>query len=274
MKKVLFTGASLLALSSASAQFYVNVSAGYGIAAPGEVLGQNTTITATGGSEENVYGTLGSGFQVGVTPGYFFTEHLGAELGVNYFFGAETDIQETTTPFGTAKVTAHSNQLRLVPSIVLRTGGESVYGYAKAGLIMPVAGSTITNLDDSGAGGPGSGSTAEYETKGRFATGFSGALGVNFAFGGNMGVFAEVGTTNLRVQWKERTLNEATVDGTDVLNMLSTYDRETEYKDEIDGNSNNADYNPNYSDGSAREELANRTNFGAMFITVGLRIGF
>lgn len=275
MKKILFTGAALFMLSTASAQFYVNVTAGYGFALQGEKIGTNTT-TGAGGetTAENVYGTIGPGVGIGLAPGWFFNEHIGAELGFSYFMGSEVDVQETMTPFGTATVTAYSNQLRMTPALVLRTGTEGLNGYMRAGVVIPLIGTTFTNIDDSGAAGPNTASTAEYETKGAPSFGFNGALGLSYGLNDRFSLFLEASNVNLRINAKERTLVAATSNGTDILSAMDPYDRETTYQDELDGSSNNAAYNPNYSENQAKDELRTRNNFSAMFINIGLSIYF
>jgi opacity protein-like surface antigen len=272
MKKTLFTGVALLAIvTTASAQnLYLNVSAGYGLALPGERLGTNTTSSST----ENIYGTLGPGLSIGLAPGYFFTEHLGVELGFNYFMGSDVEVQKTQTAAGTATITAHSNQFRITPSLVLRTGNGDLYGYGKMGIVLPIAGTTFTNVDDTGAAGPGTAGTTAYETKGAPSFGFSGALGVNYSFNERFALFGELNTVNLRINAKSRTMTEATSNGTDVLGSLNTYQKETTYQDKLDGSSNNAAYNSSYSTGQAKDDLRTRNNFSALFINIGLRISF
>jgi opacity protein-like surface antigen len=271
MKKALFTGVALLTLATASAQnVYLNVSAGYGLPFPGERLGTSTTTT----SSENIYGTLGPGLNLGITPGYFFTEHMGVELGLNYFMGSEVEVQKTQTGAGTATATAHSNQFRLAPALVLRTGNGDMYGYAKAGLVIPAFGTTFSKVEDTGAGGPGTASTSEFETKGAFSMGFTGALGLNYGFNERFALFGELNTVNLRINAGSRSMTAATANGTDVMGSLTTYQKETEYVDEINNSSNNGTYNPNFSTSEAREELRTRNNFSALFINIGLRISF
>lgn len=276
MKKSLITGFALLAVTVVSAQdLYVNVSAGYGLGLPGEKLGTNSTTTSSGATTtENVYGTLGQGFAVGLTPGYNFTEHMGVELAFNYFMGADVQVQKTETPYGTATASAHSNQLRMTPTLVLRTGGDKLTGYMKAGIVLPLAGTTFTKVDDSGAAGPGTGSTARYETKGAFSYGFNGVLGLNYKLNDRFGIFGELSSVNLRINAKSRSLTAATSNGTDVYGSLTTYQKETTYQDKLDGSSNNSTYNTNYSTGSAKDDLRTRNNFSGLFLNIGLKISF
>jgi len=276
MKKSLFAGFATFAITLASAQNpYVNVSVGYGLGLPGEKLGVTST-TGSGGdlTTTNTYGTIGPGLSFGLTPGYFFNDHIGAELGFNYFLGSEVEVQKTATPFGTATVTAHSNQIRMTPSIVIRTGSDGFYAYGKAGVVLPLGGTTFTNVEDTGAGGPNTASTADYETKGAFSVGFSGSLGVNYTLTDRFALFAEATTVNLRINAKSRTLTATTSNGTDVTSMLTTYQKETTYQDELNNSSNNSTYNASYSTSNAKDDLRTRNNFSALFLTIGLKISF
>lgn len=276
MKKIILSGVAVISLTAAMAQTpYVNVSVGYGLGIPGEKLGTNSTTASNGDkTAENVYGTLGQGLSFGITPGYFFNEHIGAEIGFNYFMGSEVEVQTTATPYGTATVTANSNQMRMTPSLVLRTGSEGLYAYAKTGIVMPLGGTTYTKIDDTGAAGPNTANTSEFETKGAFSWGFSGALGVNYSINEMFSVFGEANAVHLRINAKTRTMTAATSNGVDVMGALTTYDKEITYQDELNNSSNNSSYNTNYSTATAKDDLRTRNNFGALFLNIGLKINF
>lgn len=276
MKKIILCGYALFTFTALMAQSaYVDVAVGYGLGLPGEKLGVNSS-TSSGGevTTSNVYGTIGQGLNIELRPGFFFNEHIGAELGFNYFMGSETEVQKTSSPFGTATVTAHSNQLRMTPAIVVRSGSEGLYAYGKFGVVLPLTGTTFTNVDDTGASGPNTASTAEYETKGAPSLGFNGTLGVNYSLSGRFSLFAEASSVHLRVNAKSRTMTAATSNGTDVLGSMNTYQKETTYVDELNSSSNNSSYNSNYSTSTAKDDLRTRNNFGALFLNIGLKINF
>lgn len=275
MKKLMLSGALVLASMSLSAQeFYTSFSVGYGLGLPGEKLGTNTTQTATSLATENIYGTFGQGLGINLSPGYFINDHFGFELGLNYFMGAKVTATEATTPYGTLTAVAHSNQLRLNPSVVLRTGTEGLSGYARLGIIIPALGTTFTDVDDSGTAGANTDYTQSFETKGAFSVGFSGALGANYALSDKLSVFGEVNGSNLRINAKSRTMTAYSVHGTDMMSYLTTYDKEVSYVDQLDGSSNNSSYNSSTNTDNAKEDLRTRNNFSGLFFNIGVKFNF
>lgn len=271
MKKGLLLGALLLGAGAVSAQnLYVGLQAGYGIGTPSEVVGSTTVVTSSGQTETNVYGTYGAGTNIGLNVGYMFSEHVGAELGFNYFLGSTVESVNTTVPTGTVTVNSKSTQFRLAPSLIVTTGGDLAL-YGKGGLVLPVGGSTVTEYRDSGTN-PFVGSVEQdYESKGAMSLGFQGAMGVSYNLSDKLSLFGEVGAVNLRIKGETRTTTAYKVDGTDQMSNLDTYDKEVVYVEELGPNSNNGAYNSNTDDNKAREELSNSTNYNAMFISVGVK---
>src|SRR5690554_4380717 len=157
MKKIIFTGVmgiALLFAGKAQAQsFYVDVNGGYGLGMNESVIGQEVFYdidNPQNSSVKNIYGTLGKGANITVTPVYMFNDYLGVEIGLNYFLGSESrvyyDSEESVTLASSksSEITAKSNQFRIIPSLVFNTGGDALYGYAKAGLVLPVSGKTAS----------------------------------------------------------------------------------------------------------------------------------
>lgn len=276
MKKITFLVASLtLGFTAMSQGFYGSLNVGYGFSTPSQVIGTDYVINSNGDqTESNIYGTYGPGLNIGLTPGYMFNEHFGVELGLNYFMGSNVDVDMTTTPFGKVTASLHSNQFRLLPSLVVSSGGDKLSVYAKAGLVMPAFGTTFSKIENTGAAGPGSGYTREIETKGAFSIGFNGAIGVSYGISDKLSIFGELSGMNLHINAKEQTLVAATNNGTDVMGFLTTYDKNTTFVDELTATSNNDDFNANYTEDQAREALRTRNNFSALFINLGVKFNF
>lgn len=269
MKKLILPVLAVMTLGTASAQFNLGISAGYGIGSPGHVLGTSNTSS----SSENIYGTLGSGIQANLTPGYMFGDHFGIELGLNGFFGSKTTIDETSVPSGDFTHTQSSNQFRISPAFIIKSGGEKISAYARTGLVLPLMGSVRSEISNST--NPGAITEIELNTTGKVSLGYTGAVGVNVHFGDKFGFFAEVGANSLRVKSKETEITKYTVNRTDVLGNMDTYDKETVYVDELTNSSNNTGTNPTGTDqNSAKEELREVANFSNFFIQVGFKITF
>lgn len=272
MKKLILPVLAVLSLGTASAQFNLGVSVGYGLGSPGHVLGTNTN-SAGSFSEKNIYGTLGTGFQANLTPGYMFGDHFGIELGLNGFFGSKTTVGEATTSVGNYKHTQASTQFRISPAFVVKSGGEKISVYARAGLVLPLMGSVKSEIND--ATTPGVTSMMELKTSGKVSLGYTGAVGLNVHFGSKMAFFAEVGANSLRVKSKDTELTKYSVNGNDVLGNVPTYSKETKYVDELTGSSNNASVNPTGTNpNNAKEDLRQVANFSNFFIQVGFKFSF
>jgi hypothetical protein len=273
MKKLILPVLAVMTLGTASAQFNLGISAGYGIGSPGHVMGTSTTSTSSSYSQKNIYGTLGNGIQANLTPGYMFGEHFGIELGLNGFFGSKTTIDEASVPTGDYKHTQSSTQFRISPAFIVKSGGEKISVYARTGLILPLIGSVKSEIND--ATNPALTTMMELKTSGKVSLGYTGAVGLNVHFGKKFGFFAEVGANSLRVKSKKTELTKYTVNGNDVLGNVPTYSKETKYVDELTNTSNNASTNPGGTNaGSAKEDLRQVANFSNFFIQVGFKITF
>jgi hypothetical protein len=276
MKKIIFTVGVLLAAQGASAQgFYGDINVGYGLGAPNYVMGTTQTLTlspmltVTESKEENIYGSIGQGFNLALTPGYMINEHIGIELGINYFMGAQKTIQETKTNNASlySSRKAQSNQLRLIPSVVVSSGGEKISVYAKGGLVIPVIGVTNIEIDGSELVVTGQGLMAkrtevETEFKGKVSLGFRGALGVNYRMSDKLSIFGELQQTNLFIKQDKNTIVSYKVNNVDVMGGLTTEQKETNYVDEITNSS------------AANQELAGKTNFNQFGINIGVKYKF
>lgn len=273
MKKLILPVLAVMAMGTSSAQFNLGISAGYGLGSPGHVMGTSTTISGSSYSEKNIYGTLGSGVQANLTPGYMFGEHFGIELGLNGFFGSKTTIDEASLPSGDYKHTQSSNQFRITPALVIKSGGEKISVYARTGFLLPLMGSVKSEIIDNT--NPASQTIMKLKTSGKVSLGYTGAVGLNVHFGKKFGFFAEVGANSMRVKSKETTLDMYTVNGNDMLGNFPTYGKETKYVDELTNSSNNLGSNPTGTDpNSAKEDLRQVANFSNFFVQVGIKITF
>ncbi len=269
MKKIILPVLAMMSLGTATAQFNLGISAGYGLGSPGHVLG---TSTSPNGDTKNIYGTLGNGLQANLTPGYMFGEHFGVELGLNGFFGSETTIDKTDGAAGTDRTTQKSTQFRIAPAFYIRSAGEKFSVYARTGLLIPLLGSVKTELNDNSV--PGISVVQVSSTSGKVALGYTGAFGFNIHFGQKFGFFAEVGANSLRVKSKATEVKTATINGNDQLASAPTYSKEITYVDELNSSSNNFSYNPATSLTSAKEDLRQVANFSNFFVQVGIKFTF
>lgn len=285
MKKIILTAALFAFTLSAKAQgFYTSLDFGYGFGTSTTNLGKEEykDFSFSGENtsyEKQLYGTVGGGLNMTVTPGYMISKNIGVELGINYFMGANTLVQKMESSLdGLYKNThAHSNQLRIIPSVVINTGGEKLYGYAKAGLVLPVYGSTkgIVQASQYNSGAVEK-IDVETTTKGNISLGFRGALGIGYQFTKLISLNFEVYHTSLTVKPKSRTIDSYKINGVEVKDQLNTYSNELEieYVDKIDNTSNNQGYNPNYDPNKAKNDLPTKANFSQFGFSLGVKFSF
>lgn len=233
MKKIVLLAAVLMAGYTVKAQgFYMDASVGYGFGSPTTNFGVKTYQDFTNpmnNTTENLYGTLGNGINVALTPGYFFNDHIGVELGLQGYFGMKSRIEETTT--NDKKIydfkEARTTQFRVIPSLVVSSGNSKKFSvFAKAGIIMPIVGATYGYNESSEANSTLAGITGgavthvkreiETVTKGNFTVGFRGAIGVNYKVNDKIAIFAEVQHTSLTIKPKTRKVESYKSNGVDI----------------------------------------------------------
>lgn len=271
MKKLILPVLAVLSFGTASAQFNLGLSVGYGFGIPGQTLGTEANVTVTSSSKKNIIGTYGGGLNINLLPGYSFGEHFGIELGLNGFIGSKVTIQDITTPVSSLKYERYSNQFRITPAVIIKSGGEKVNLYAKAGLVIPLLGTINSKIDDNRYSNPLAVQNIEAKTSGAFSLGFTGAFGANFNFGSKFSLFAEIGASSLQIKSKETKYSKLDVNGTDAL--TTEYVKKTKYVDEIT-NTSNTDSNPNKDSNQAKEDLRQIANFSNFFIQVGFKFSF
>ena len=159
-------------------------------------------------------------------------------------FTAQKTIQETKTNNASIHSTrkAQSNQLRLIPSVVVSSGGDKISVYAKGGLVLPVMGVTNIEIDGSELVMTGGGlmtktTHVESEFKGKVSLGFRGTLGVDYLINDRLSMFGELQQTNLFIKQDKNTIVAYKVNGVDVLGTFTGDQKETIYVDEINSQS-------------------------------------
>lgn len=305
MKKQLFFALTFAVLAQAEAQkLYVNVYGGYSLPTTKEAFASpNFTQTqyATGTtailktSDELVATTLGGGTQFGGAIGYQITDHLAVELGAHYLKGTTQaahgdviidfgDSLPTRQGHADVDIRRQTQQIRLAPALVIRGGGmfKIMYPYARLGLIVPVGGKTISEVSkhftypDTVLMNPllhytnDSTVYAQYQTKGQLNLGFQSALGVEFKLG-VVGIFAEIAHQSLSVRADKTDLIKYTRYGKDAMDLLTEYDKHTEYLDKITSKNNNAAYNLNGTIDATKPKQDLRVV--GQYSNIGLNIG-
>jgi hypothetical protein len=296
--------------TTASAQLYAGVHAGYAMSTAPSVIGttstRTTTLGTTGAStvqtSANTYGTSGAGIPVGVNVGYMFSEHFGLDLGLDYFMGSEltTNDVKYTVPynFGTTAVPVYlpgatqttaikavnkSTQIRVTPSLVVSAGNSGIAPYARFGVVLPVSGETLVNYTNStqyaGTGVP-SNLEEKSTTKvaGNFSVGFNSAVGVNIGLGEKLTLFGEVALTTLSIKGASTDITSySRVQGSSTLSVadLKAYQKSTTFVDQLTEKSNNSSINSTTTNlDKAKDDVAPTANYNSLGLNVGVRFKF
>jgi len=281
MKRNLLLLVAIFIAGSMSAQLYVGARVGYGFGAQKYAVGY----TQTDDSRENIWGSMGQGLPMGLKLGYYFNDNLGIELGVNYWIGAEqtaADISAKSYDIGlglpvtefTNITTAKSSQLRILPQLVYKSD-MGIYG--RFGMVIPVSGKTIvSSTTEFKLPVSGTPMKIEKETqyKGTFAIGFAGAFGYAYELSDNMHLFGEMEYISLTIKGKTSEITKSSTDGKDQLPSMDTYDKQTNYVDELNSSSNNGAYNNNPDMTKAQDELRTSTVYSSLRFNVGITMAF
>jgi opacity protein-like surface antigen len=272
MKKIVLSITAMLAVSGAMAQGpYAAFSVGYAGPAAQEQLGTDFNQTsATAYTETNIMGTYGGGIPVSLQLGYMFTEHVGFDLGFNYFMGNEVTISTQKSFLGDdIKTTTKGYQIRVLPQLVISSGSDNTLGlYSKFGLVLPVAGKTTFQTAGDQFTFPSTTSIlVEGESTGQFSLGYTGSLGANFNLSDNLSLFGELQFINLRIKGDTQTITKYEFGGQDIISNFDKEDLETVYVDELNQDSNSDSNKP-------KEELRNSSNYNSFGLNVGIRFKF
>jgi outer membrane protein W len=256
---------------------YINAGAGYGFPAAPYLLSENSDIQQNGeGSATQHYeivkgsGSLGKGIQAGAIIGYMFNPNIGAELGISYLFGGKIESKseyQSGDYSNMSEATLSAKMLRFTPALKMTAGKGNVKPYLKTGLVVGVAGKLKSESNYTSTGELNEGTTErEGEAKGGISIGFAGALGADFMFTDNIGIFAEMGIITQSWAPKKWELTKYTVDGEDHLDDMTIHEKEIEFVDSYTHTS--GDYDENSPD----EELKTYLPFSSVGVNIGIKI--
>ena len=280
MKRNLLLLVAIFIAGSMSAQLYVGARVGYGFGAQKYAVG----FTQTDDYKENIWGSMGQGLPMGLKVGYYFNDNLGIELGINYWIGAEqtaADVNVSAYPLSpgvyatdfTNVTTAKSSQLRMMPQLVYKSD-MGIYG--RFGMVIPVSGKTIvsstTEFKMPLSGDPMK-MEEETEYKGTFAIGFAGAFGYAYELSDNMHLFGEMEYISLTIKGKTSEITKSSTNDQDQLPSMSTYEKQTNYVDKLDKDSNVLG-GTNYDKSKPLDKLRTSTVYSSLRFNVGITMAF
>ncbi|MFT4827270.1 MAG: hypothetical protein ACI96L_000557 [Paracoccaceae bacterium] len=254
MKKSLYITilVSILAFTTVQAQTpYISLYSGYavGVNKTSFLFNSSTVNNYDADSEIVKYSSqdysLGQGLNLGGAIGYMVNENLGFEIGVNYtksksFEGLGiADVVSTDDNYREyyeSVAAVQATMTRITPTIIYQFKRDRISPYAKLGLAIGTGTITTSETDrvEYTFGQITQKYTDTYEEKytGGVSFGINSTVGVKLPLSKTISVFGEASLTNLSFAPNESEVTEATYEGEDYLNDLSTYEKNTLYKDE------------------------------------------
>lgn len=238
LKHILIASAALLIAHSSNAQIYINVGAGYGLAAQRQMVMLETQSTSSSQTDKGIYGSFGAGVLPQLSIGYNINENCGIEANMNYLLGAKisSESNEEIAANWTSMTMqdAWARSFRAGLGFRYSFGEGSMMPYMRSGILFGF-GNMITMTSEQTETMSSATTvikmTQEYD--GGTAIGFYGGLGMNYHFSDMVGMFVEIGYIGQNWAPTHSLITEYTVDGQDQLGNMDTRDKETEYLHEV-----------------------------------------
>jgi len=254
---------------------FFQIGGGYSFPTSTAQVGRITTYGTNSfpASISNTYSEMGGGVPMIVRAGYMITNHVGADIGFNYLIGNRNTQTLARAQDQQASIVGQTNQARLNPAIIFSTNRDmDLSAYSRLGLVLPLGGLTTLEYDIPAIfSNSGAATTQTEEIRGRFGVGYSGTLGAQYRVYERMYLFAEVEAIHLAVNRNSSQIKSLTLNGIDVMDQLNTYNRETNYVDELRPTSNNPRTNPNFDENLPSDELSSTTFFNSVGVNFGIK---
>lgn len=262
---------------------YIEFETGYGISLGSQTMGGNYTsnhlanydddINTYYQTSESVSSTLGKGLVFGVSYGYMFTKHVGAEMGVSYIMSGKvktknlytaTEIRnsETNIYFDHRYNTKSANMLKVTPSIVFATQIKDITAYSKFGLIVGKGYIMNESSDEENH----EILITTQKLYGGLAVGINASIGMLYQLSKRISIVGELNTVNLSYSPTKGTMTEYTFNGKDYLADIPLFMKETEFVDSI----SSEDYEPDES--KPMKAIKQEYPFGSVGFNIGIRI--
>jgi len=242
---------------------------GYGFGIHQKEMGTDKEIDTSGKTtkNENIYYSGGAGLNFGLGVLIGLTENLGVELGGGYVLGSEKDIDKETDN-STSPVTTDvlKNKSSYIPiDITLKVKGNSgqITPYVGFGPTIAVGGKTIKTYSGKGVVTY----EAEYETTYNIGFGWNAVLGADYKISDSMSLSLSLFLHTVGLKPSKKKVTKYTINGTDMMNTLTTRDKETEYKED-DSSDDPTDLN------APKIERTEVIPFSSLDIKLGVAIGF
>jgi hypothetical protein len=268
-----------------------------------DALGPLANITDTINGKAATYkplkGSYGQGMNFSLGFGYTLKKYFNFELGVSYLKSATMTCDQTRqltifTGLGYsyipnylfAHITSNAFGVSISPAFTVQAPikKSNFMPYIRAGLSMPIYGGLtdhITIYQNSGiptlVKAPyylGTNTDVTLKTQGAASLGFNGAVGVKYNPLPYLSVFIEVNGQYLTTRAKSAQITQWDADGVSLLgsspNDRPVYRTQFNFVNQLNGTSNNSQYNPNYSPNKPKDDIGPTGPFSNLGLNIGL----
>lgn len=229
--------------TSAFSQLHIRANIGYNLPLGSQVIGVNSegSYDQSGydGSNENVYGSYGSGLSFHAAVGGTILGSFGFDIEAGYLMGKkhtakyyyyDGEVNYTTT----RETENHSRSFQFSPSVTMAAGSGNIQPYVRMGPVLALTKLNYTSSEVEVNDGIVMFETEEKGTiKGDLSIGLKGVVGVIFNGTKKIQFFSELSFVSMSYSPKEGEITSYTVDGEDALDTLEPEDRNTKYEDKV-----------------------------------------
>ncbi len=262
---------------AAYSQFYINVGGGYNLGIATQSLLANYESTNDIEKIENVKTSLGKGLNFGLNLGYMINGNIGIDLQCSYLLGDEATGESkdyytfmNTNYYDYEKNSIKSQMFRVNPSIIIASGFDKLDPYARFGVILGFGSITFNRLYEEYENNQLEHKKIEkWKMDGGIAFGISSALGLMYHISNLISVYGELNLVGMSYAPKKGVMTEYTVNGSDKLPNLTTYDKEIDFVDDI-----TYDYDIPPSPAEPRKELKIYLPYSSIGFNIGVRFSF
>lgn len=184
MKLLTTTLLLLLAINVHSQHFYINAGAGYNLPA----VKQTLSVYSNGVDIHNFTGSFGKGYNAMIGGGYFFNEHIAAEINLSHLISMQNYFSDDDLNLHASE----ASMTRIIPSIKIITG-KKIRPYICFGFVAGIAPVLITDYT-SMATPQGEFMDNHEEYKGGESFGFSSTIGAEYVLKEKLSIFLQLNT--------------------------------------------------------------------------------
>lgn len=264
MKYILVIFLALLASTAFTQSLSFGLKSSYAFSRPNSIIGeQNELIYDTEYSVSNIRGSLASGVLIELFSELKIHENVRLSLGVDHLFGNSILFNNYTASDTSLQLFGKLNQQRILPGINFIFPTKKISFFVSNSLVLPI--NTSSQFEE----------TRVVKAENKFYSNQISKLTYGFSFGvrNELGIEYDISNNfkmrfalqNVFLKMKRRELNIESYEfgGEQKISSLSTYEKQTNYSENLNAFSNNAEINSFYSEDKPREELTKTSDFSS-----------